>query len=215
MHIGVPREIKNHEYRVGLTPSSVREMVAHGHQVTVETGAGKGIGATDEVYQKAGAVIAATAAEIFATAEMIVKVKEPQAGERAMLREGQILYTYLHLAPDPAQCADLVSSGAVCIAYETVTQAGGGLPLLAPMSEVAGRLSVQAGAYCLEKAHGGMGMSCSAASPAFLRRRSSFSAAASSARTPRRSLLAAVPRWWSSTATSTSCGAWIVCSARA
>ena len=158
MHIGVPREIKNHEYRVGLTPSSVREMVEHGHQVTVESGAGTGIGATDEVYRKAGAVIADTAGEIFGTAEMIIKVKEPQAGERAMLREGQILYTYLHLAPDPAQCADLVSSGAVCIAYETVTQPGGGLPLLAPMSEVAGRLSVQAGAYCLEKAHGGMGV---------------------------------------------------------
>ena len=158
MHIGVPKEIKNHEYRVGLTPSSVREMVAHGHRVTVESGAGKGIGAGDEVYRKAGAAIVPTAEEIFATAEMIVKVKEPQAGERALLREGQILYTYLHLAPDPAQCADLVDSGAVCIAYETVTQAGGGLPLLAPMSEVAGRLSVQAGAYCLEKAHGGMGV---------------------------------------------------------
>jgi alanine dehydrogenase len=158
MHIGVPKEIKNHEYRVGLTPSSVREMVAHGHVVSVETGAGAGIGAADAVYEKAGATIAATAAEIFAKAEMIIKVKEPQAGERAMLREGQILYTYLHLAPDPAQCADLVSSGAVCIAYETVTQPGGGLPLLAPMSEVAGRLSIQAGAYCLEKAHGGMGI---------------------------------------------------------
>jgi len=158
MHIGVPKEIKNHEYRVGLTPSSVREMVAHGHAVSVETGAGAGIGAADAVYEKAGATIAATAAEIFAKAEMIIKVKEPQAGERGMLREGQILYTYLHLAPDPAQCADLVSSGAVCIAYETVTQPGGGLPLLAPMSEVAGRLSIQAGAYCLEKAHGGMGI---------------------------------------------------------
>ena len=158
MLIGVPREIKNHEYRVGLTPSSVREMVAHGHQVTVETGAGRGIGATDEVYQKAGASIAPTAGEIFASAEMIIKVKEPQAAERAMLRAGQILYTYLHLAPDPEQCADLVASGAVCIAYETVTQPGGGLPLLAPMSEVAGRLSIQAGAYCLEKAHGGMGI---------------------------------------------------------
>ena len=109
MLIGVPREIKNHEYRVGLTPSSVREMVAHGHQVTVETGAGRGIGATDEVYQKAGASIASTAGEIFASAEMIIKVKEPQAAERAMLRAGQILYTYLHLAPDPEQCADPVS----------------------------------------------------------------------------------------------------------
>ncbi|MCM8596682.1 alanine dehydrogenase [Accumulibacter sp.] len=158
MHVGVPREIKNHEYRVGLTPSSVREMVAHGHRVSVEAGAGRGIGATDEVYEKAGAIIVGSAEEIFATAEMIVKVKEPQAGERAMLREGQVLYTYLHLAPDPEQCADLVRSGAVCIAYETVTQPGGGLPLLAPMSEVAGRLSVQAGAHCLEKAHGGMGI---------------------------------------------------------
>ncbi len=158
MHVGVPREIKNHEYRVGLTPSSVREMVAHGHQVSVECGAGRGIGATDEVYRKAGGRIVATAAEVFAECEMIIKVKEPQAGERAMLREGQILYTYLHLAPDPEQCADLVAGGAICIAYETVTQAGGGLPLLAPMSEVAGRMSIQAGAYCLEKAHGGMGV---------------------------------------------------------
>ena len=158
MLIGVPREIKNHEYRVGLTPSSVREMVAHGHQVTVETGAGRGIGATDEVYQKAGASIASTAGEIFASAEMIIKVKEPQAAERAMLRAGQILYTYLHLAPDPEQCADLVASGAVCIAYETVTQPGGGLPLLAPMSEVAGRMSIQAGAHALEKAQGGSGV---------------------------------------------------------
>ncbi len=158
MDIGVPREIKNHEYRVGLTPSSVREMVAHGHRVTVEAGAGRGIGASDEVYRKAGAVIVDTAEEVFAGAEMIVKVKEPQAAERALLREGQIVYTYLHLAPDPEQCADLVASGAVCIAYETVTQPGGGLPLLAPMSEVAGRLAIQAGAYCLEKAHGGMGI---------------------------------------------------------
>ncbi|WP_432260692.1 alanine dehydrogenase [Cupriavidus sp. TMH.W2] len=158
MKIGVPREIKNHEYRVGLTPSSVREIVAHGHTVLVETGAGAGIGAGDEDYRKAGATMAGSAAEVFAKAEMIVKVKEPQAAERAMLREGQILFTYLHLAPDPDQCADLVKSGAICIAYETVTQAGGGLPLLAPMSEVAGRMSVQAGAHCLEKASGGMGI---------------------------------------------------------
>jgi alanine dehydrogenase len=158
MHVGVPKEIKNHEYRVGLTPSSVREMVANGHQVSVETGAGNGIGAPDAAYQKVGATILAGAQEVFATADMIVKVKEPQAAERAMLREGQILFTYLHLAPDPTQCKELVESGAVCIAYETVTQSGGGLPLLAPMSEVAGRMSVQAGAYCLEKAHGGSGI---------------------------------------------------------
>ena len=158
MKIGVPKEIKNHEYRVGLTPSSVREIAAHGHSVLVETGAGAGIGASDADYSKAGATIMGSAAEVFAKAEMIVKVKEPQAVERAMLREGQILFTYLHLAPDPDQCADLVRSGAICIAYETVTQAGGGLPLLAPMSEVAGRMSIQAGAHCLEKARGGMGI---------------------------------------------------------
>lgn len=157
MRIGVPKEIKNHEYRVGLTPPSVRELVAAGHNVLVQTQAGAGIGASDDDYIKAGASIAATAADVFAQCDMIVKVKEPQAVERAMLREGQILYTYLHLAPDPEQTADLVKSGAVCIAYETVTQAGGGLPLLAPMSEVAGRMSIQAGAHCLEKAHGGMG----------------------------------------------------------
>ena len=158
MQIGVPKEIKNHEYRVGLTPSSVRELVAHGHAVLVETGAGAGIGATDEDYRHAGAAIAPAATEVFAQAGMIVKVKEPQAVERAMLRPGQVLFTYLHLAPDPEQCRDLIASQAVCIAYETVTQRGGGLPLLAPMSEVAGRLAVQAGAYCLEKAHGGMGV---------------------------------------------------------
>ncbi len=158
MQIGVPKEIKNHEYRVGLTPSSVRELTVHGHQVLVETGAGAGIGAVDDDYRKAGATIAATAAEVFERAEMVVKVKEPQAVERAMLRAGQVLFTYLHLAPDPDQCRELVASHAVCIAYETVTQRGGGLPLLAPMSEVAGRLAVQAGAYCLEKAHGGMGV---------------------------------------------------------
>lgn len=158
MKIGVPKEIKNHEYRVGLTPASVRELVAHGHQVQVQTLAGAGIGASDADYAAAGAQVVDGAAQVFAWADMIVKVKEPQAAERAMLREGQILYTYLHLAPDPEQCADLVKSGAVCIAYETVTQAGGGLPLLAPMSEVAGRMSVQAGAHCLEKAQGGLGV---------------------------------------------------------
>lgn len=158
MLVGVPREIKNHEYRVGLTPSSVRELVSHGHQVLVEQGAGAGIGASDGDYQIAGAQIVATAEEVFARAEMIVKVKEPQAIERARLRPGQILYTYLHLAPDPEQAADLVKSGAVCIAYETVTAADGSLPLLAPMSEVAGRMSIQAGAHCLEKAAGGRGV---------------------------------------------------------
>ncbi len=158
MHIGVPKEIKVHEYRVGLTPSSVREAVAQGHEVLVEREAGRGIGAGDASYEKAGARIAADAAEVFARADLIVKVKEPQAAERKLLRRGQVLFTYLHLAPDPAQTRDLLASGAVCIAYETVTQAGGGLPLLAPMSEVAGRMAVQAGAKCLEKEHGGMGI---------------------------------------------------------
>ncbi|HYN60453.1 MAG TPA: alanine dehydrogenase [Rubrivivax sp.] len=158
MLIGVPKEIKNHEYRVGLTPASVRELVTHGHAVRVQAGAGAGIGAADADYIAAGASIAADAAALFANAEMIVKVKEPQAAERAMLRPGQVLFTYLHLAPDPEQCRELVAGGAVCIAYETVTSPGGGLPLLAPMSEVAGRLAVQAGAYCLERAHGGMGV---------------------------------------------------------
>jgi alanine dehydrogenase len=158
MRIGVPKEIKVHEYRVGMTPSSVREAVAHGHQVLVETQAGAGIGASDDDYRRAGAQIAANAAEVFASAEMIVKVKEPQAAERVLLREGQLLFTYLHLAPDPEQTRDLLKSGAVCVAYETVTSPTGGLPLLAPMSEVAGRMSVQAGAHCLEKAAGGMGL---------------------------------------------------------
>jgi alanine dehydrogenase len=158
MLVGVPKEIKVHEYRVGLTPSSVREMTMHNHSVLVQTGAGGGIGMTDDDYRRAGAEIAASAEEIFKRAEMIVKVKEPQAIERALLREGQILFTYLHLAPDPEQADDLLKSGAICIAYETVTAPTGGLPLLAPMSEVAGRLSVQAGARCLEKSAGGMGM---------------------------------------------------------
>ena len=158
MRIGVPKEIKNHEYRVGFTPESAAEAVAHGHEVVVETGAGAGIGASDVEYSAAGAQILDTAEEIFATSDMIVKVKEPQAAERAMLREGQILYTYLHLAPDPEQTRDLVASGAVCIAYETVTDQTGGLPLLKPMSQVAGRMSVQAGAHCLQKAQGGRGV---------------------------------------------------------
>jgi alanine dehydrogenase len=154
----VPREIKVREYRVGLTPTNVREVVAHGHQVVVERGAGAGIGMTDAHYEAAGARIAADAAAVFREAEMIVKVKEPLAAERAMLRRGQVLFTYLHLAPDPAQAHDLMRSGATCIAYETVTSPHGGLPLLAPMSEVAGRMSIQVGAYFLEKAHGGLGM---------------------------------------------------------
>ncbi|MFN8960911.1 MAG: alanine dehydrogenase [Betaproteobacteria bacterium] len=158
MLIGVPKEIKVHEYRVGMTPSSVREAVAHGHQVLVETNAGAGIGASDEDYRRAGARVAAGADEVFARAELIVKVKEPQAVERARLREGQVLFTYLHLAPDPEQTADLIKSGAICIAYETVTSPTGGLPLLAPMSEVAGRLAIQAGAHCLEKSTGGSGI---------------------------------------------------------
>lgn len=158
MLIGVPKEIKNHEYRVGFTPTSVREAARHGHTVWVEKNAGNGIGATDADYEKAGAQIISSAAEIFAKADMIVKVKEPQAAERKMLREGQILYTYLHLAPDPEQTKDLVKSGAICIAYETVTSQRGGLPLLAPMSQVAGRMSVQSGAHCLEKRQGGRGM---------------------------------------------------------
>jgi alanine dehydrogenase len=157
MIIGVPKEIKNHEYRVGLTPSSVKECTGHGHEVLVETNAGLGIGASDADYAAVGAKIINSAAEIFASAEMIIKVKEPQAAERAMLRVGQILYTYLHLAPDPEQTKDLVDSGAICIAYETVTAAKGGLPLLAPMSKVAGRMAVQAGAHYLEHPHGGLG----------------------------------------------------------
>ena len=158
MLVGVPKEIKVLEYRVGLTPDSVREFVAHGHKVVVETKAGTGIGRSDDDYRAAGAEIASEAKEVFTRAEMIVKVKEPQAVERRMLRAGQILFTYLHLAPDPEQCRDLVASGATCIAYETVTDGQGGLPLLAPMSQVAGRLSVQAGAHCLERANGGEGI---------------------------------------------------------
>ena len=158
MLIGVPKEIKVHEYRVGLTPDSVREFVSHSHRVLVETNAGIGIGSSDDDYRAAGAGIAPTASDIFAKADMIVKVKEPQAVERQMLRPGQVLFTYLHLAPDPDQTRDLVNSGAICIAYETVTDGRGGLPLLAPMSQVAGRLSIQAGAVALERAKGGRGI---------------------------------------------------------
>lgn len=157
MLIGVPKEIKNHEYRVGLTPAAVKEFVIHGHQVMVQHNAGAAIGFDNEQYLVAGATIVETPEEIFAKAEMIVKVKEPQPNECKMLREGQTLYTYLHLAPDPTQTKLLVESGATCIAYETVTDNRGALPLLAPMSEVAGRMAVQAGAHYLEKAQGGSG----------------------------------------------------------
>ena len=158
MRVGCPKEIKNHEYRVGLTPGAVREYVAHGHEVLVETKAGAGIGADDDAYRAAGAKIAATAADIFQKCDMVVKVKEPQPAEWAQLRDGQILYTYLHLAPDPDQTKGLLASGVTAIAYETVTDERGGLPLLAPMSEVAGRLSIQAGATALQKANGGRGI---------------------------------------------------------
>jgi len=158
MLVGVPKEIKNQESRVGLTPASVKELVLRGHQVLVQQNAGAAIGLTDKMYEGAGATIVASASDIFARAEMIVKVKEPQPEECAMLRKDQILYTYLHLAPDPEQTKALVASGAVCIAYETITGANGGLPLLAPMSEVAGRMSIQAGAAHLEKSKGGMGL---------------------------------------------------------
>ncbi|MFG5052844.1 alanine dehydrogenase [Vibrio cholerae] len=158
MIIGVPKEIKNHEYRVGMIPASVRELVSHGHQVYVETNAGSGIGFSDDDYIAVGASILPSAADVFAKAEMIVKVKEPQAIERAMLKEGQILFTYLHLAPDFPQTEELIKSKAVCIAYETVTDNMGRLPLLAPMSEVAGRMSIQAGAQTLEKSRGGSGL---------------------------------------------------------
>jgi len=158
MLIGVPKEIKNHEYRVGLTPESVAELVAAGQKIVVETGAGNGIGATDAQYRAAGAKISKTAKSIFEKADMIVKVKEPQPVECKMLRPGQILYTYLHLAPDPAQTKALLKSGAICIAYETVTNDQGELPLLKPMSQVAGRLAIQTGATALQKEAGGRGV---------------------------------------------------------
>jgi len=158
MRVGVPKEIKRHEYRVGLTPSAVRELTMLGHEVLLESGAGAGIGAADGVYEKAGATIVAHAKEVFARAELVVKVKEPQPGERQLLRAEQVLFAYLHLAPDPEQAKDLIASGATCIAYETVTDADGGLPLLAPMSEVAGRMAIQVGAASLEKFRGGMGV---------------------------------------------------------
>ena len=158
MRIGTPREIKNHEYRVGLTPAGARELCAHGHEVFIEAGAGLGIGIADEAYARVGALILPDAAAVFETAEMIVKVKEPQPSECRMLRPHHVLFTYLHLAPDPVQTRALVESGCTAIAYETVTDARGGLPLLAPMSEVAGRMSIQAGAHAMEKAQGGNGV---------------------------------------------------------
>jgi alanine dehydrogenase len=158
MKIGCPKEIKPQEFRVGMTPDAAREAVGHGHEVLIQTGAGMGAGFADADYVAAGARLLGTAEEIFAQAEMIVKVKEPQAVERKMLRPGQLLFTYLHLAPDPAQTHDLLASGATCIAYETVTDDRGGLPLLAPMSEVAGRLAPQVGAWTLQKANGGRGV---------------------------------------------------------
>ncbi|WP_281984424.1 alanine dehydrogenase [Thalassorhabdomicrobium marinisediminis] len=158
MHIGCPKEIKPQEFRVGLTPSAAQEAISRGHKVTVETGAGTGAGFTDEDYASLGAEIAESAEAVFAAADMIVKVKEPQAPERKMLREGQLLFTYLHLAPDPEQTKDLIASGCTAIAYETVTDRNGGLPLLAPMSEVAGRLAPQSGAWALQKANGGSGV---------------------------------------------------------
>jgi alanine dehydrogenase len=158
MLVGVPKEVKSYEYRVGLVPGSVREVVHHGHQVLVESGAGAGIGFDDQAYERAGARIAADADAVFAAAEMIVKVKEPQPAEIARLRPGQVLFTYLHLAADRRQTEGLIKSGATGIAYETVTNARGGLPLLAPMSEVAGRMSIQVGAHCLEKEQGGPGI---------------------------------------------------------
>src|SRR5689334_7715851 len=158
MLIGVPKEVKSHEYRVGLVPGSVRELVHHGHKVVVETGAGAGIGFDDRAYEAAGAEILMRGADVFAAAEMIVKVKEPQPDEVRALREDQVLFTYLHLAADRKLTEALLRSGAVAIAYETVTDRTGGLPLLAPMSEVAGRMSVQVGAHCLEKEQGGLGI---------------------------------------------------------
>ena len=158
MKIGCPTEIKPQEFRVGMTPNAAQEAVGHGHEVFIQAGAGKGAGFEDDAYVAAGARIIDTAEEIFATCDMIVKVKEPQAVERKMLREEQLLFTYLHLAPDPTQTKDLLASGCTAIAYETVTDRNGGLPLLAPMSEVAGRLAPQVGAYTLQKANGGRGV---------------------------------------------------------
>ncbi|HYB09393.1 MAG TPA: alanine dehydrogenase [Alphaproteobacteria bacterium] len=158
MRVGVPKEIKTHEYRVGLVPASVRELIHHGHEVVVETNAGAGIGFDDTAYRAVGAKVLGSAEEVFRTAELVVKVKEPQIAECRQLREGQVLFTYLHLAADPKQAKALIDSGCTAIAYETVSDEAGGLPLLAPMSEVAGRMSIQVGAHCLEKEQGGSGV---------------------------------------------------------
>ncbi|HEV3178194.1 MAG TPA: alanine dehydrogenase [Stellaceae bacterium] len=158
MRIGVPKEIKTHEYRVGLVPGSARELIHRGHEVMVETGAGAGIGFPDQAYLTIGAKVLPSAAAVFGEADLVIKVKEPQPQEIALLRKGQVLFTYLHLAADKAQAQGLSRQGVTAIAYETVTDARGGLPLLAPMSEVAGRMSIQVGAHCLEKEQGGMGM---------------------------------------------------------
>lgn len=158
MKIGVPKEIKNHEYRVGLSPASAKELITHGHQVSIETGAAAGIGLSDDAYTNVGASIVGSAEAIFAENEMIIKVKEPQSNECKQLSKGQLLFTYLHLAPDPEQTQLLLESGVTAVAYETVTGPGNSLPLLAPMSEVAGRLAAQAGAHCLERAQGGCGV---------------------------------------------------------
>jgi alanine dehydrogenase len=158
MQVGTLKEVKDDEHRVGLTPSGARELTRRGHRLLVQAGAGLGIGASDESYAAAGATIVPTAAAVFAEADIVVKVKEPQTQERAMLRAGQVLFTYLHLAPDPEQARDLLASGAICIAYETVTSRTGGLPLLQPMSAVAGRMSIQAGALALQKSNGGQGL---------------------------------------------------------
>lgn len=158
MDIGVPKEIKNHEYRVGLLPASVVELTRRGHRVFVETGAGTGAGFSDADYEAVGATLCPDASAVFSASALIIKVKEPQAGERALLTPQHTLFTYLHLAPDLDQTEDLIASGACCIAYETVTDTAGRLPLLAPMSEVAGRMSIQAGAMCLERSHGGKGV---------------------------------------------------------
>jgi alanine dehydrogenase len=158
MKVGVPKEVKTHEYRAGLTPASVRELTSHGHQVIAQSGVGTGAGFPDDLYLRAGATLVDQAAAVFAEADMIVKVKEPQPAEIALLRQGQVLFTYLHLAAGKEQTEGLMRSGATCIAYETVTDARGGLPLLAPMSEVAGRMSIQVGAHCLELSRGGSGV---------------------------------------------------------
>ncbi|MGB3936689.1 MAG: alanine dehydrogenase, partial [Burkholderiales bacterium] len=158
MRIGVPKEIKVEEHRVGLTPESVRTLAGRGHRVLVQSGAGEGIGAGDGDYRAAGAAVTGDAREIFAEADLVVKVKEPLAAERARLRPGQALFTYLHLAPDPVQARELIASGAIAIAYETVSAPAGGLPLLAPMSEVAGRMAIQVAAHYLERPHGGRGV---------------------------------------------------------